>query len=337
MSVVSSALRKSGERSIALLLTLSGAFFLVAQLANAQISETASIGGFQAKFLDVNGVRTRYYEVGQGEPMVLVHGSGFSGSASANTWVPVLADLGERFRVFAPDKLASGMTGNPKDDGDYSLEGEVRHMVEFIRTLGFDEIHLIGQSRGAGLAFLLSVQHPEMVKTLVLVDSETASPPVGDYNERRTTARAPCVSLAGIEQIRCGWSVLSYDPSHIDDDFLAAAQFMDTQPKSHETEARIQTLEDYPLAVNDWKEEAHRRVQEEGTLQMPILLYWGRNDPTAWLPSGLALFDVIGEKNPNVRMIIVNKAGHFHYREYPEEFARNVINFIGHWAGTSPN
>ena len=35
--------------------------------------------------------------------------------------------------------------------------------------------------------------------------------------------------------------------------------------------------------------------------------------------------------NPKVRMIVANHAGHFHYREYPEEFNRNVINFIEHW------
>ena len=188
MSVCHPFVTRRGVLAVSSIL-LVAVSFSVSPLMEAQVSETGSIGGFEAKFLDVNGVRTRYYEVGEGEPMVLVHGSGFSGSASANTWVPVLGYLGERFHVFAPDKLASGMTGNPEEDRDYSLEGEVRHMVEFIRTLGLDEIHLIGQSRGAGLALLLSVEHPEMIKTLVLVDSETASPTVGDYNERRMTAR----------------------------------------------------------------------------------------------------------------------------------------------------
>ena len=301
------------------------------QRAEAQVSETGSIGGYEAKFVDVNGVRTRYYEVGEGESMVLVHGSGFSGSASANTWVPVLSDLSQRFHVFAPDKLASGMTDNPADDRDISLEGEVGHMVEFIQTLGLDRVHLVGQSRGAGLAFALSVRHPEMVATLVLVDSETASPPVGDYEERRNTARTACEPLSGAEQIRCGWEALSYSPSHVDDEFVAAAVYMDAQPKSEQTQARMWSGGNNPY-VTEWMYDLHRQVQEEGTLQMPVLLYWGRNDPTAWLPSGLALFDVIGEKNPNVRMIIANKAGHFHYREYPKEFARNLINFIDHWA-----
>ena len=89
-------------------------------------------GGFTAKFVDVNGVRTRYYEEGSGEPMVLVHGSGFAGTASANTWVPVLGLLAKRFHVYAPDKLASGMTDNPKSDADLNIRGEVQHIVDFI-------------------------------------------------------------------------------------------------------------------------------------------------------------------------------------------------------------
>ena len=70
---------------------------------------------------------------------------------------------------------------------------------------------------------------------------------------------------------------------------------------------------------------------KQGKLQTPTLLYWGKNDPSAIPAVGLALFDMIGEKNPRARMLIVNDAGHFHYREHPEEFARNVINFATAW------
>jgi pimeloyl-ACP methyl ester carboxylesterase len=40
----------------------------------------------------------------------------------------------------------------------------------------------------------------------------------------------------------------------------------------------------------------------------------------------------LGEKNPRVRMVTVNKAGHFHFREYPDEFNYTVTNFIEYWA-----
>ena len=70
----------------------------------------------------------------------------------------------------------------------------------------------------------------------------------------------------------------------------------------------------------------------DGRLKAPILLYWGKNDPTAILQQGLTLFDMIAEANPKTRMIIVNQGGHFHYREYAEEFNANVKTFIRLWA-----
>jgi len=49
------------------------------------VNEDGSIDGLKAKFVDVNGIKTRYYEMGTGEPMVLIHAEeGFSGHASAN-------------------------------------------------------------------------------------------------------------------------------------------------------------------------------------------------------------------------------------------------------------
>ncbi len=94
------------------------------------VSKTGSIAGLEAKFADVKGVRTRYYEAGQGEPMVLVHGEGWSGHSSANTWSKNIPGLSKRFHVFAVDKLAAGMTGNPLDDKDYNIQGEVEHMYQ---------------------------------------------------------------------------------------------------------------------------------------------------------------------------------------------------------------
>ena len=155
--------------------------------AFAQAKPDGSIAGLTAKFVDVKGVRTRYYEAGQGEPMVLVHGEGWSGHSSANTWSKNIPGLAKRFHVFAADKLASGMTGNPLDDKDYNIQGEVEHMYQFIQTMKLGKVHLVGQSRGGGLVFFLSVAHPEIVRTLVIVDTNTASP---DTGPDRSTARA---------------------------------------------------------------------------------------------------------------------------------------------------
>ncbi len=300
-------------------------------LSGADLKEGGSIAGLTAKFADVHGVKTRYYEMGQGEPLVLVHGEGFSGHSSANTWSKNIPGLAKRFHVFAPDKLASGMTGNPLDDKDYNIQGEVEHIYQFIQTMKLGKVHLVGQSRGGGCVFFLAVAHPEIVKTLVIIDSLTAAPE-GPNTRQETLAKCP--KEPDWVEWKCRLEAISFKPEvAFDDEFWQAGKYMAGLPKSQETVAKIKAGAGEPLAsqFNDWKKSVHERVKNEGLLQMPVLLYWGRNDPSAVLARGLDLFEVIAAKNPKTRMLIVNKAGHFHYREYPEEFNANLIHFIDFW------
>ncbi len=301
--------------------------------AAAKVNPDGSLGGLKAKFVDVGGVRTRYYEAGQGEPMVLVHGEGFSGHSSANTWVKNIPGLARRFHVFAPDKLASGLTGNPLDDKDYNIQGEVEHMYAFIRTLNLGKVHLVGQSRGGGLAFFLALLHPEVVRTLVIVDSNTAAPDTGPTERQNVLVNCP--KEPDCAEWRCRLRALSFKPEiAFDEEFFETGCYMASQPKSLETVRKMASGAGEPLRsqFDEWKKQWHDRVRREGLLPMPVLLYWGRNDPSAMLRNGLALFDLIAEKNPHVRLLVANQAGHFHYREYPEEFNQNVINFIEYWS-----
>ena len=108
---------------------------LGASQARAELTTNGEVAGLRAQFVDVNGIRTRYYEMGEGEAMVLVHGEGWSGHSSANVWSKDIPLFAERFHVLAPDKLGSGMTENPKDDNDLNIQGEVDHIYDFIRVM----------------------------------------------------------------------------------------------------------------------------------------------------------------------------------------------------------
>ena len=59
------------------------------------------------KYVDVNGIRTRYLEAGTGEPLLLVHGGGFGRcyNASANDWDLNIDGFAKSFHVFAIDKI----------------------------------------------------------------------------------------------------------------------------------------------------------------------------------------------------------------------------------------
>src|SRR5215510_7208573 len=71
---------------------------------NASPSRDSRLMG-EAKFIDVNGIRTRYFDGGNGEPLVLVHGGQWPATASAGGWAPVFDHLAGNFHVYAFDKL----------------------------------------------------------------------------------------------------------------------------------------------------------------------------------------------------------------------------------------
>jgi len=318
-------------------LVLSLSACSVPQAPSRGVSPSASIGDHEAKFIDVNGARTRYYDWGSGEVILLVHGARPSGTSSANTWVPILSGLGKRFRVLAPDRLGHGMTENPK--GDYSVTAEMEHLYGFLKVMGVNSFHVIGQSTGAYHAARMTLEHPEMVKTLVLCDSATLSPPVGNVEERRAAIGLGTgaggqrgASNDPKEQFHFSIQQLSKNREHITEEFVSAAGYMASLPGGQKTDAamRGEAAKQYEEIIARGAAEMRGWIKE-GQLQTPTLLYWGKNDPSAILAVGLTLFDMIAEKNARSRMLIVNNAGHFHYREHPDEFVRNVINFVTAW------
>jgi len=179
--------------------------------------------------------------------------------------------------------------------------------------------------------FFLAVAHPEIVKSLVIVDTLTAAP-------EGPTTRGETIGVCPKEpdwvEWKCRLQALSYKPDvAFDDEYFEAGRFMAEQPKSKETVAKMKAGAGEPLRsqFNAWKKSVHERITGEPVLMMPTLLYWGRNDPSALIARGYELYDIIGKQNPRLRMITVNKAGHFHFREYPDEFSANVTNFIEQW------
>ena len=83
----------------------------------------------EPRYIDVDGIRTRYLEMGSGGPvLVLVHGGIFGSYWNANDWEHNLPVLAREFRVLALDKLGCGYTDNPRTDDDYRTGAMVDHL-----------------------------------------------------------------------------------------------------------------------------------------------------------------------------------------------------------------
>ncbi len=279
-------------------------------------------------YADVDGIRTRYFDLGSGEPMVLWHGDEFGGLSSASTWSRNLPGLSRTFRVIAADRLGQGFTANPTSDADYSVEAVLRHMHAFVRQLGLDRMIVVGQSRGAYFATRLVLEHPELARMLIITDTASLAPEVGNTQERLAKLLADPPSDPR-EYAHFRWTRLSYTTDHITEDYLDEAAAIANQPSRQALTGRVENLLRgvFMPSLNKQKEETLRWI-EEGRIRVPSLVTWAVNDPLAPLPAGQLLFDMIAKTVPQSRMYIFNQSGHFPYREYPDEWNEVVTDFV---------
>ncbi|QSR36198.1 alpha/beta hydrolase [Marinobacterium iners] len=124
---------------------------------------------YSEKYLNADGIETRYLEAGEGSPVILIHGGG-AGAESEGNWKGVIPILAENFKVYAVDMIGFGKTAKPKIE--YSQQIRTKHLVSFIKALGLEgKVSLVGNSMGGATALGVCVERPELVKNLVLMGS----------------------------------------------------------------------------------------------------------------------------------------------------------------------
>jgi 3-oxoadipate enol-lactonase len=118
----------------------------------------------------VNGTDLYYETHGEGEPVLLVHGLG----SSTLDWEPQVAALAPRYQVITFDCRGHGRSAKPRER--YSVRLFADDTAALIRSLGVGPVHVVGISMGGMIAFQLAVTAPDLVRSLVIVNSGPAMP-----------------------------------------------------------------------------------------------------------------------------------------------------------------
>jgi pimeloyl-ACP methyl ester carboxylesterase len=130
----------------------------------------AQSGGVKTGYAPVNGLRM-YYEIhsyeehGGGIPLVVLHG----GIGSTDMFGEIMPALSARRRVIAVDLRAHGRTGDI--DRPLSYEAMADDIAGLIKHLGIEKADVLGYSVGGGVALRTAVQHPNLVRKLVVVSA----------------------------------------------------------------------------------------------------------------------------------------------------------------------
>lgn len=115
--------------------------------------------------IDIDGVSLHVEAQGQGTPVLALHGLG----SSARDWGPVTPLLAARHRVIAPDMRGHGRSDRP--GGRYDVPRFARDVAGLCERMAFPRAHVIGLSMGGMIAFELALARPDLVRSLVIVNS----------------------------------------------------------------------------------------------------------------------------------------------------------------------
>lgn len=119
-------------------------------------------------FVQAGDVRLQYFEHGTGpQAVVLVHGY----TASARIWAkfqPVFDDA--LFRSIAISNCGAGDSGRGVGPDDYTIQAFAADLYNAITALGLKDIILVGHSLGGGTAAQFALDHPELLRALVLLN-----------------------------------------------------------------------------------------------------------------------------------------------------------------------
>ena len=285
----------------------------------------------QAKFVDVDGINTRYFDKGTGETIVLFHGGNFGshhGADCAADWNLNFDGLAEECRVIAVDKIGQGYTDNPETDDDYTMARVVRHALGVLDALDLQDCHIVGHSRGAYLTCRMTLENPARIKSNIMVDTNTLGPGQGRNHIVFTDTPKPYLSR---ESQRWVLENYSWNPKIVTEDWLDELMRVAALPKYLESVRKMldEGLLDrvFVPQLGREKRDTFDRLMSDGT-QRPNLIVWGLNDPTATIDQGFALYEIVVRKEPRTEMHVFNHAGHFSYREHPEAFNRLILDYV---------
>jgi haloalkane dehalogenase len=117
--------------------------------------------------IDVDGVQIAYRRLGQGPPVLLLHGWPTSSYLWRNL-IPPVAAVGRD--VVAPDLPGFGASAKPPD-APYTLDYQARMLDRFLAAVRLDRVALVVHDLGGPVGLLWAVRHPERLERLVLLDT----------------------------------------------------------------------------------------------------------------------------------------------------------------------
>src|SRR6202050_2468845 len=232
--------------------------------------------------IEIPSGRISYAEAGSGLVALFVHGV----LLNSHLWLHQLAGLSDIRRCIAVDLLAHGETEIAPDQ-DVSVTANAKMLKEFLDALKIDQVDLVGNDCGGGIAQIFAASYPERVRSLTLTDCDT-------HDNWPPDAFKPFLAMAAggglrgtLDAILADKSVYrspqalgpAYEhPEQLSDDSIETylRPFVKNPQRTHNLERFLAAFDNkHTLAIEP----------QLKTLEAPTLIVWGTDDvyfPVKW-------------------------------------------------------
>ena len=268
----------------------------------------------------INGTRIAHGVHGEGEPVVLIHGT----PSSSYIWRDVLPTLvGAGYQVHVYDLLGYGLSERPQSqDIDTSVTGQVAIFEGMLDVWGLEDLHIVAHDIGGGIAQRFAIQSLERMRSLTMLDVVSYD----SWPSKRTKEQMQ----AGLEKL-----IKADDADHREHfrDWLnstvqnkdrLAATSMETYldfiygPVGQASFFQHQVVHYDPIHT----QEVAPRYAQLG--QKPVQLIWGADD--AWQVTDWA--HRLNKAIPGSTLHIIENCGHFAMEDQPEQVSSLLIDFL---------
>ena len=263
-----------------------------------------------SKYLNIDGLKVHYKDEGEGEVLVLLHGT-FSSLHTFDTWALILK---KKYRVIRLDLPGFGITG-PSIENVYSISIFIDFIENFLDLLNVNKYHLAGNSLGGWLAWELALKAKDKIGKLVLLN---AAGYISDKNYP-----LPFV-IAQTPVLR---NVFNYIPKAVVRRFIRQV-FNDQAVVTDELVERyyclIQREGNLSAFISIANSKLKQNTESLNYLDIPVLIMWGDKD--RWISPEHALF--FKNDISNSRVLMYKDVGHIPMEEIPEKSANDLIEFL---------
>jgi len=307
---------RSGTALLILRAALVGLFGISVSFSGAAKTPAGkTIGSSSA---EVDGIRLHYLTAGSGPAVVLLHGY----AETSRMWRPIIPLLAEKFLVIAPDLPGIGDSAIPKDGLDMKTSAIRVHAL--VRQLGVSKARVVGHDIGLMVAYAYAAQFPEETEKLVLMDAFLPGVAGWEaiYNNPaiwhfRFNGPTPEKLVQGRERIYFEhfWNDFAADKTRSIPEAERQA-YTAAYSRPGRMRAGWAYFVSFQRAASDFA------VLAQTKLTMPVLTIGGEK------ANGQALGDQGKIVASNVKVVVLEDAGHWLMEEQPKKTMDALINFL---------